>query len=255
MDGSAGNRVVDPPPSTDEWRDIARVPNLYYHILSWPEKEQDGFTEDEFYATGVSDWEDFRSHWRHYSPDLGGTVVEIGCGAGRLTRALADDFDTVVALDVSQDMIDHARSHCPDNVEFEMVDGTVVPRADGSVDAVFSAIVLQHLETFDHVRAYMQDAFRALRPGGSVMLNISMAHKPRGRVERARTEFQIWRSRRGLKKGKVHQKVRWNEYPWEQVYKTLQEIGYADVQLRMFPVRSNGWQHQFWLAQRPSSSA
>src|SRR4029078_8414998 len=56
----AGARVVAPPPSTDEWRDIARVPNLCYHILSWPEKEQEGFTDEEFYATGVFDWEDLR---------------------------------------------------------------------------------------------------------------------------------------------------------------------------------------------------
>jgi ubiquinone/menaquinone biosynthesis C-methylase UbiE len=247
--------AIETPASTDEWRDIARVPNLYYHILSWPEKKESGFTDEEFYATGQSDWEDFREQWRHYSPAIGGTVVEIGCGAGRLTRALASDFNTVVALDVSPDMIAKAREATPDNVEFEIVDGSTIPRPDNSVDGVFSAIVLQHLETFDYVRAYMADALRALRPGGSIMLNIALSHRPRGRLEKLRTEIGIRRSRRGLKKGKVHELVRWNEYPWELVMRTLQELGYENVQLRVFPVRSNGWQHAFWFAQKPSSSA
>ena len=98
----------------------------------------------------------------------------------------------------------------------------------------------------------MRDAFRALAPGGSVMLNISLAHRPKGRVEKLRTELGIRRSRKALKEGKVHEYVRWNEYPWEQVYRTLVAIGYENVQLRMFPVRSNGDQHQFWLATKPA---
>jgi SAM-dependent methyltransferase len=242
------------PASTEEWRNIARVPDLYFHILSWPEKKQGGWTAEEFYGTGESEWADFKHHWKHYSPRLGGTCVEIGCGAGRMTRALAADFDRVVALDVSADMISQAQKVVPDNVQFEQVGGTTIPLPDGAANAVFSVIVLQHLETFEDVRGYVEDAYRALAPGGSAMLNISLAHKPRGLVERARTEFGIWRSRRGLRRGKVHELVRWREYPWEQVMATMREIGYTDIQLRMFPVRSNGWQHQFWFVTKPETS-
>jgi hypothetical protein len=35
------------PASTEEWRNIARVPNLYFHILSWEEKKG-GWDPDEF---------------------------------------------------------------------------------------------------------------------------------------------------------------------------------------------------------------
>ena len=239
------------PASTEEWRNIAKVPNLYYHILSWPEKESEGWTPEDFYATGESDWADFRDHWKHYGAGLGGTCVEIGCGAGRITRALATDFDRVIALDVSPEMVERAREAAPGNVEFELVDGTTIPAPSESIDAVFSVIVLQHLETFEDVSAYVADAYRALRPGGSVMLNISMAHKPRTRLERARIELGIWRSRRGLRRGKVHEFVRWREYPWEQVLATLRDIGFSEIQLRQFPVRSNGWQHHFWFATKP----
>ncbi|MEA2481189.1 MAG: hypothetical protein QOJ07_3111 [Thermoleophilaceae bacterium] len=247
------DNTVAAPPSTAEWRDIAKVPNLYYHILSWPEKKDEGWSKEDLYATGTSDWEDFRHQWRHYSPDLVGTCVEIGCGAGRLTQALAGDFESVVALDVSPDMIANAREIAPENVRFEVVDGSTIPLGDGEAGGVFSVIVLQHLETFDDVRGYMTDAFRALAPGGSVMLNVALAHRPRGRIERLRTEIGIRRSRRGLRKGKVHDYVRWNEYPWERILTALREIGYEDIQLRMFPVRSNGWQHHFWFATRPGA--
>jgi hypothetical protein len=101
----------------------------------------------------------------------------------------------------------------------------------------------------------MREAFRALRPGGSVMLNITITRQPRGRIERLRYEAALWRSRRRLKKGVVHERVRWREYPWEQVDAALRNIGFEDVQLRMFDVRSNATPYQFWLAQRPSSSA
>jgi ubiquinone/menaquinone biosynthesis C-methylase UbiE len=249
MSDATGNR--EEPSSSEEWRNIARVPNLYYHILSWPEKEAEGWTAEEFYATGDSEWADFKHHWSHYSPGLGGTCVEIGCGAGRLTQALARDFERVVALDVSPEMIATAREAVPENVDFELVDATTIPLADGGADAVFSVIVLQHLETFEDVRGYLKDAYRALAPGGSVMVNISLAHRPRGIIERTRIEFGIWRSRRGLKRGKVHEFVRWREYPWENVMGALREIGYRDIQLRLFPVRSNGWQYHFWLATKP----
>src|SRR3954449_759019 len=124
--------------STDEWRDIARVPNLYWHIYSSPGREEQGWTRDEFYATGESDWADFQHQWRHYRPELGGRVVEIGCGAGRLTRALAQTFDSVVALDVSADMIAHAREACPDTVTFHQVNTAAIPEPDASVDAAIS---------------------------------------------------------------------------------------------------------------------
>jgi SAM-dependent methyltransferase len=239
------------PKSTEEWNDIGRVPNLYYHILSWPDKRETGWTKEDFYATGVQDWADFAGHWRHYDSGLSGTCIEIGCGPGRLTCALAEDFDRVVGLDVSPEIIDHARGVVPENVSLELVSGSEIPVADGTANGVFSLAVLQHLETFEVVRGYLRESYRALAPGGSLMLNISLARRPRGIVHRARGELRIWRSRRGLRKGQVHEAVRWREYPWDQVVSALTEIGFENVQFRNFTVRTNGAAHDFWFATRP----
>src|SRR3954465_420863 len=54
----------------------------------------------------------------------GGTCVEVGCGPGRMTAALAERFDRVVAVDVSPAMVERARASVPDpNVVFRVVSG------------------------------------------------------------------------------------------------------------------------------------
>ena len=59
----------------------------------------------------------------------GGTCVEVGCGPGRMTAALAERFDRVVAVDVSPAMVERARTLVPDpNVDFRVVSGE---RLDG----------------------------------------------------------------------------------------------------------------------------
>lgn len=239
------------PASTAEWRDIARAPNLYYHILSLPGREA-GLTAEDFYATGESDWQDFSGQWLHYCPGLGGSCIEIGCGAGRITRALAASFQSVVALDVSADMISLAREVCPPSVEFQQVNGAVIPAETGSADALFSVLTLQHLDGFEAVRGYLAEAHRVLRGGGSLMVDLTLAkHEPPSVARRARAEIDIWRSRRGLRKGKVHKRVRWREYPWEQVRSALEEIGFQSVEFRMFAVSSSSSHYHFWLARKP----
>jgi ubiquinone/menaquinone biosynthesis C-methylase UbiE len=235
--------------SNEEWRALAREDDVLRNVLAWPDKE--GWTEDEFYATGEADWEDFRRQWGHYWPELGGTCVEIGCGAGRVTRALAADFERVVALDVSPEMLDHARGVTPDHVELHLVEEPAIPLADGEADAVFSVHVLQHLDRFEAVRAYLAEARRVLRSGGSVMVHVAVLGKPPPVWRRARTELGIRLSRRRQRKGGPHTLVRMRFYTPERVHGTLRELGFRDVELRMFPVRSNGYPHQFWLATAP----
>jgi ubiquinone/menaquinone biosynthesis C-methylase UbiE len=220
------------------------------NVLAWPDRGGD-WSEDEFYATGESDWEDFRRQWRHYAPDLGGTCVEIGCGAGRITRALASDFDRVVALDVSPDMLERTRSVAPEHVEPTLVEEPAIPLADDGADGVFSVHVLQHLDRFEAVRAYLAEARRVLRPEGSLMVHVPVLARQPPLWRRARVELGIRLSRRRQRKGGRHSAVRMRFYSAEQVHGALQDLGFRDVELRMFPVRSNGYPHQFWLATAP----
>jgi SAM-dependent methyltransferase len=240
--------------SNEEWRALARQEDVLYNILSWPGK-QGSWTEEEFYAAGESDWEDYRHHWLHYWPELGGTCVEIGTGAGRMTRALAGDFERVVGVDVSPDMVERARAATPDHVEFHVVDEPAIPLAEGEADGVFSVHVLQHLDDFEAVRRYLAEARRVLRPGGSMMVHITLLSARRSRWRRVKTEWNLWRSRRALRRGREHGSVRMRVYQPELVQAELRRLGFEDVELRMFSARSIQYPHHFWLGRAPSNSA
>lgn len=93
-------------------------------------------------------------------------VLEIGCGAGRMTRPLSSLFGTVVAVDVSAEMIARARAalkQCT-NVELHVTNGMdlqVFP--DKTFDFVLSAIVFQHIPKQAIVESYIREAWRVLK--------------------------------------------------------------------------------------------
>lgn len=238
-------------PAIAEWRQIARGDDVLYDVLSWPEK-RGSWSEEEFYATGASDFADFRRHWKHYQPELGGSCVEIGCGVGRITAQLAASFTDVLALDVSADMIARARAVVPDNVRFAQVDEPRIPLEEAAADAVFSVHVMQHLESFKALRAYVRESRRVLRPGGSAMIHVPVRGEgPSGRLGGAtgalRKELVLRRSRRALARGGRHSTMRTRAYWLNDIWRAFTSAGFAEVELRMIPVRSNGYGHQFWL--------
>jgi SAM-dependent methyltransferase len=108
----------------------------------------------------------------------GGTAVEIGCGDGRMTLALADRYDRVFALDVAPTVL----AACRDNLQAAGRAGNVtllLGGADrlallpaGSVDFVLSATVLQHVSVRDEVLLYLAESGRLLRPGGVAALQL-----------------------------------------------------------------------------------
>lgn len=101
------------------------------------------------------------------------TVVEIGCGAGRMTRRLAELAGSVIAADVSGEMLQRAAANLTehDNVGFVELSGEGdLPLADGSATAVFSYITMQHVPTAAAQEAYFASALRVLAPGGWALI-------------------------------------------------------------------------------------
>lgn len=97
-------------------------------------------------------------------------VLEIGCGAGRVTRALADVFGEVHAVDVSGEMIRQARAALAGakNVFLYQNNGAdlaVLP-AGLQFDFAFSTIVFQHIPSREIIYSYVREVHRMLRPGG-----------------------------------------------------------------------------------------
>ena len=99
-------------------------------------------------------------------------VLDFGCGAGRLTQALAEHAGEVVGVDVSAPMLETARrldrgGRCT-LVLNETADLRAFP--DDSVDLVVTERVLQHLPP-RVVEGYLAEFLRVLRPGGLALVH------------------------------------------------------------------------------------
>jgi SAM-dependent methyltransferase len=118
----------------------------------------------------------------------GGTCVEVGCGPGRMTSALAERFDRVVAVDVSPAMVERARASVPDaNVDFRVVSGERLDGVESGVaDALVCYLVLQHLPSRAAVLAYVGEFARVLAAGGEAFVQLPVLDEGlRPRVWRA----------------------------------------------------------------------
>jgi len=96
------------------------------------------------------------------SPDA--TVLDVGCGTGRVTEALVEMVPRgrVLAMDASADMVALARERLGDRAEVWCQDALELDLSE-SVDAVVSTAALHWVG--EHDRLWQQLA-RALRPGG-----------------------------------------------------------------------------------------
>jgi len=115
-----------------------------------------------------------------------GLCLEVGCGPGRMTGALAERFDRVVAVDVSPAMLEQARAVVTaPNVQFAVVSGERLDGvADGSADALVCYLVLQHLPARRVIESYLREFVRVLAPGGEAYVQIPVLGST-GRLWRA----------------------------------------------------------------------
>lgn len=96
-------------------------------------------------------------------------VLEIGCGAGRVTRALAGQFGQVYGVDVSGEMVARARRALADRPNarvFQNNGRDLSVLGDMQVDFAFSIIVFQHIPSREIIETYVREVHRLLRPGG-----------------------------------------------------------------------------------------
>jgi cyclopropane fatty-acyl-phospholipid synthase-like methyltransferase len=130
------------------------------------------WTDEEFFASGE------KTVAEEILTDLGNIcqgkvpgemrVLEIGCGAGRVTRALARFFGEVHAVDVSGEMVRLAKLALQDHPNASVYqnngkDLTVVPEIP--FDFAFSSIVFQHIPSREIIENYVREVHRLLRPG------------------------------------------------------------------------------------------
>jgi SAM-dependent methyltransferase len=155
-----------------DWTRLGEVDPLWaVHVA--PDKRGGRWDVGQFLALGrtdvgiARDWLarlDLPTKWRH--------VLDFGCGAGRLSQALAAHAGKVVGVDVSEPMLATARrlDRTAGRCEFVHNDRPDLHRfEDGTFDLVYSELVLQHLPA-DVIDGYLGEFMRVLNSGGIAVL-------------------------------------------------------------------------------------
>jgi SAM-dependent methyltransferase len=173
-----------------DWDERARENARYYVATGKAD-----WTEEEFYASGEMTVQeqilnDMTNICQGKDPKQM-RVIEIGCGAGRVTKALAKVFGEVHAVDVSGEMVVQARKAVGDPASSVFgramrrlrklagqppapgqnafvyqnngQDLAVLP--PGPYDFAFSTIVFQHIPSREVIYNYVREVHRLLRPG------------------------------------------------------------------------------------------
>ncbi len=124
----------------------------------------------------------------------GETVLDLGSGAGFdcfLAANRVGKSGKVIGVDMTPEMLDRARKNARKgkytNIEFRLGEIENLPVADGAVDVVISNCVINLSP--DKKRVF-EEAFRALRPGGRLM--VSDIVLLRDLPERVRTNVQAY---------------------------------------------------------------
>jgi (2Fe-2S) ferredoxin/SAM-dependent methyltransferase len=197
-----------------DWNRRASENAEYYIATAAPD------AGEAFRASGERDVKAFFDGlWALLHPQQ--TVLDIGCGIGRMDEFVAPRVRSLIGVDVSGEMVAKATArlaHLP-NVRFLEGDGFTLPVPDGSVGLIFSHIVLQH--TPRHVTlSYLQDAFRALQPGGHFVFQMPEAvpGAPKDPPGDDTFEMRFWRE--------------------EDLRAALEKIGFRCLGCRRYPVES-----------------
>lgn len=152
-----------------DWDARARQ-NAGHYIANY----RDDWDEEEFYQSGVetvsqlifTDMLNICGEAKKLPRDM--SVLEIGCGAGRVTRAFAKVFGEVHAVDVSGEMVERAKravAGLPHAFIYQNNGRDLDVLGDRMFDFAFSTCVFHHVPSKSVIESYIRAVGQRLRPG------------------------------------------------------------------------------------------
>ena len=188
-----GLRVVHDP--AQQWERFGRM-DPYYGVYTVADFRHDNlddaalerfFTSGEEHVVRILEWVR-----RHVVPDFAPrTVLDHGCGVGRLLIPFARRAERVVGVDVAPSMLAEARRNCDAHGvhNVELLEAARLGQLGARFDLVNSFIVLQHIPPRQGERIFATLA-SLVAPGGVGVVHVPIA--PRHWLARAHT----WTTRR-----------------------------------------------------------
>jgi ubiquinone/menaquinone biosynthesis C-methylase UbiE len=150
-----------------DWDQRARENALYYVSTA-----RDDWAEEDFFRSGQRTVDeqilnDMINICQGKDPKQM-RVLDLGCGAGRVTRALAEVFGEVHGVDVSGEMVKLARralADWPTTFVHQNNGMDLSVLGDLQFDFAYSGIVFQHIPSREVIENYVREVYRVLRPG------------------------------------------------------------------------------------------
>lgn len=110
-----------------------------------------------------------------------GKVLDLACGPGIVTAALAGRAKAVTAFDATPEMLKKARQRCAKaghaNVHFQLGNAETMPFDSGAFDAIVTRLAIHH---FAEPKRVLAEMFRVLKPGGTaVIADVTASEDPK----------------------------------------------------------------------------
>ena len=149
------------------------------------------------------------------------TVLELGCGTGSFTRELARSGADVVAIDVSPELLEIAKTNCSaPNIQYQIQNAYELSYPGTVFDSVVGSSVLHHLE----VKEALGKIYRVLKPGGTIYFTEPNMLNPQIAIQKN----VPWVKR---KLGDSPDETAFFRWPLRRL---LKETGFRDVQIDPF---------------------
>lgn len=112
-------------------------------------------------------WNDVKPLFGMVPPNA--TVLDIGCGNGRLYQELAKNQVNYIGIDSADRLIEVAKQKYPE-ARFIVADMTKIPLQEGIADVIFSIASFHHLPTDELRIQALREMKRLLKPDGKVIM-------------------------------------------------------------------------------------
>ncbi len=157
---------------SEQWERLGES-DPYWAVLTDPDKRGGKWNITEFFNTGEEEIANVLLKVKGLGLEITyGIALDFGCGVGRLSRALANEFRRVIAVDVASSMLNEARkaNHQIANIDFfHNTAEDLGLFSENTIDFLYSNIVLQHMPNYRQF-IFIREFCRVLRPGGILVI-------------------------------------------------------------------------------------